>query len=77
MYYYDGERQEVQILEWRSASNFEVQGAWIQRNWITDKGSNHKIDDSKGILSYYMMGKDRKCKSWSAGVQLILRFRGR
>src|SRR6218665_893616 len=30
--------------------------------WVPD----HEIDGSKGILSYYMMGKDRKCKSWSA-----------
>ena len=40
------------------------------------KVPDHEIDSSKSILSYYMMGKDSKCKSWSAGVQVILRFRG-
>jgi len=52
VYYYRVEKHEVQVLECRSASNIEVQGSWIQENWLTYKVSGNKIDGSKGILSY-------------------------
>ena len=53
----------MQVLECRNAINIKVQESLIQGNGLTYKVSDHKIDGSKGILSYYMMENDRKYKS--------------